>query len=176
MYWLKIYEIPDAGTAGKGKHVSGLINLQPDETVKAFLPVKEFVPDQFIVMVTKQGVIKKCELTEFDNPMSRGIIAVSLDEGDELLRRALTNGENYIFLGSHEGKAIRFPESRGARHGPAGARRSRHGSGRGRLPGRRGSGREGRPHPVDLRERLRQAHAARRLPAARRAAARASST
>ena len=88
VYWLKIYEIPDAGTTGKGKHVSNLINLQPDETVKAFLPVKDFVPDQFIVMVTKQGVIKKCELTEFDNPMSRGIIAVSLDEGDELLGRA----------------------------------------------------------------------------------------
>ena len=77
VYWLKIYEIPDAATTGKGKHISSLINLQPDETVKAFLAVKEFVPGQFIVMVTKHGVIKKCELTEFDNPMSRGIIAVA---------------------------------------------------------------------------------------------------
>ena len=85
VYWLKIYEIPDAGTTGKGKHISNLINLQPDETVKAFLPVKDFVADRYIVMVTKHGVIKKCELTEFDNPMSRGIIAVSLDEGDELM-------------------------------------------------------------------------------------------
>ena len=68
VYWLKIYEIPDATTVGKGKHISNLINLQPDETVKAFLPVHEFVPDQFIVMVTKHGVIKKSELTEFDNP------------------------------------------------------------------------------------------------------------
>ena len=110
VYWLKIYEIPDAGTTGKGKHVSGLINLQPDEAVKTFLPVKDFVAGQHIVMVTKQGVIKKCELTEFDNPMSRGIIAVSLDEGDELLAARLTNGENYIFLGTHEGKAIRFHE------------------------------------------------------------------
>ena len=59
MYWLKIYEIPDAATTGKGKHVSGLINLQPDESVKAFLSVKEFVPGKFIVMVTRQGVIKK---------------------------------------------------------------------------------------------------------------------
>ncbi len=58
VYWLKIYEIPDAGTAGKGKHVSGLISLQPDETVKAFLPVKEFTPAKFIIMVTRQGVIK----------------------------------------------------------------------------------------------------------------------
>jgi DNA gyrase subunit A len=111
VYWLKIYEIPDAGTSGRGKHVSNLINLQPDEAVKAFLTVKEFAAGQYIVMVTQKGVIKKCELTEFDNPMSRGIIALSLDEGDELLGAGLTNGENFIFLGTHEGKAIRFPES-----------------------------------------------------------------
>jgi DNA gyrase subunit A len=111
VYWLKIYEIPDAATVGKGKHVSNLINLQPDDTVKAFMAVREFVPDQFIVMATKHGVIKKCELTEFDNPMARGIIAVSLDEGDELIAARLTNGENYIFLGSHDGQAIRFAES-----------------------------------------------------------------
>jgi len=111
VYWLKIYEIPDAGTSGRGKHVSNLINLQPDESVKAFLSVKEFTAGQFIVMVTQKGVIKKCELTEFDNPMSRGIIALSLDEGDELLGAGLTNGENYVFIGTHEGKAIRFPES-----------------------------------------------------------------
>ncbi|MFL6447073.1 MAG: DNA gyrase subunit A [Bryobacteraceae bacterium] len=110
VYWLKIYEIPDAGTTGKGKHISGLISLQPDETVKAFLPVKDFVEGKFIVMVTRQGVIKKCELTEFDNPLSRGIIALGLDEGDELLGATITNGNNYIFLGSHEGMAIRFNE------------------------------------------------------------------
>jgi DNA gyrase subunit A len=110
VYWLKAYEIPDSSTIGKGKHISNLINLQPDETVKAFLSVKDFVPDQYIVMVTKHGVIKKSELTEFDNPMSRGIIAVSLDEGDELIGAKITNGKNYIFLGSHEGQAIRFAE------------------------------------------------------------------
>ena len=111
VYWLKAYEIPDASTTGKGKHISNLINLQPDETVKAFLSVKDFVPEQYIVMVTKHGVIKKSELTEFDNPMSRGIIAVSLDEGDELIGAKITNGKNYVFLGSHEGQAIRFAES-----------------------------------------------------------------
>jgi DNA gyrase subunit A len=110
VYWLKVYEIPDAATTGKGKHISNLINLQPDETVKAFLPVEEFTPEQFIVMVTRKGVIKKCELTEFDNPMSRGIIAMSLDEGDELIGARLTNGQKFIFLGSHEGQAIRFKE------------------------------------------------------------------
>ncbi len=111
VYWLKIYNIPDAATIGKGKHASGLMALQPDESPTAFLPVKEFVPGKFIVMVTKQGVIKKCELTEFDNPMSRGIIALGLDEGDELLAARLTTGEEYIFLGTHEGMACRFKES-----------------------------------------------------------------
>ena len=111
VYWLKAYEIPDAGTVGKGKHISNLISLQSDEDVKAFLSVKDFVPDQFIVMVTRHGVIKKSELTEFDNPMSRGIIAVSLDEGDELIGARITRGNEYIFLGSREGQAIRFAES-----------------------------------------------------------------
>ncbi|MFB3827596.1 MAG: DNA gyrase subunit A [Bryobacteraceae bacterium] len=110
VYWLKIYEIPDAATAGKGKHIQNLINLQPDEKVKAFLPVREFTGDRFIVMVTKHGVIKKSELTEFDNPMSRGIIALSLDEGDELIAARLTDGDDFIFLGSHNGQAIRFSE------------------------------------------------------------------
>jgi DNA gyrase subunit A len=111
VYWLKAYEIPDAATVGKGKHISNLISLQPDETAKAFLSVKDFVADQFIVMVTAHGVIKKSELTEFDNPMTRGIIAVTLDEGDELIAARITNGKNFIFLGSHRGQAIRFAES-----------------------------------------------------------------
>ncbi|MGB7723220.1 MAG: DNA gyrase subunit A [Bryobacteraceae bacterium] len=111
VYWLKAYEIPDATTVGKGKHISNLIALQPDETAKAFLSVKDFVPDQFIIMATSHGVIKKSELTEFDNPMSRGIIAVSLDEGDELISAKITPGDNYVFLGSHQGQAIRFLET-----------------------------------------------------------------
>ena len=111
VYWLKIYEIPDAGTTGKGKHISNLINLQPDETVKAFLSVKDFPADKFIVMVTKFGVIKKSQLTEFDNPMARGIIAIGVDEGDELIAARLTSGAEYIFLGSHDGQAIRFAET-----------------------------------------------------------------
>ena len=111
VYWLKAYEIPDATTTGKGKHISNLINLQGDESVKAFMAVKDFVADRFVVMATKKGVIKKCELTEFDNPMSRGIIAMSLDDGDELIGANMTNGNNFIFLGSHQGQAIRFPES-----------------------------------------------------------------
>ncbi|MCC6590450.1 MAG: DNA gyrase subunit A [Bryobacterales bacterium] len=110
LYWLKNYNIPDAGTAGKGKNIQGLINLQPDETAKTFMCVSEFTPDQFVVMVTRQGVIKKCELTEFNNPMSRGIIACSLDEGDELIAARLTSGKDMIFIGTREGMAIKFNE------------------------------------------------------------------
>jgi DNA gyrase subunit A len=112
VYWLKVYEIPDASTTGRGKHITNLINLQPDETVKAFLPVQEFASDQYIVMVTRQGVIKKVQLDEFDNPMARGIIAIGLDEGDELIAARLTDGKKFIFLGSHEGQAIRFNEDK----------------------------------------------------------------
>jgi DNA gyrase subunit A len=111
VYSLKIYEIPDATTTGKGKHVSNLIPLQPDESVKAFLSVKDFPEDKFIVMVTKFGVIKKSQLSDFDNIMTRGIIAIGIDEGDELIVARLTSGSEYIFLGSHDGQAIRFAET-----------------------------------------------------------------
>ena len=111
VYWLKVYHIPDVGTSGKGKNIGSLITLQADEYVKAFLPVKDFKDEtMFIAMITKLGVIKKCQLTEFDNPLARGIIAVSLDDGDELISARLTNGSNFIFIGTYQGKAIRFPE------------------------------------------------------------------
>jgi DNA gyrase subunit A len=110
VYWLKVYNIPDAGTVSKGKNINGLLNLQPDEEVKAFLPVREFTEDRFIVMVTKYGIIKRTALTEFDNPMARGIIACTLDEGDELISAKISNGQNQIFLASHEGMAVRFDE------------------------------------------------------------------
>jgi DNA gyrase subunit A len=112
VHWLKVYETPDAGTAGRGKNLVNLVNLLQGETVKAFLPVREFTPGKYIVMVTKFGVIKKCELTEFDNPMARGIIAMGLEEGDELIAARLTDGNQQIFLGTREGKAIRFPEDK----------------------------------------------------------------
>jgi DNA gyrase subunit A len=110
LFWLKIYGIPDVGITGKGKHFSSLIALQPEEHPTAFLSVKAFVEGQYVLMVTKHGVVKKCELTEFDNPLARGINAINIDEGDELLAARLTNGKNYIFLGTHEGMASRFFE------------------------------------------------------------------
>jgi DNA gyrase subunit A len=111
LYWLKNYVIPDSGTASKGKHISGLINLQPDEGVKAFLPVKEFTAGKYVIMVTRNGVIKKCELTEFDNPMARGIIAIGIDDGDELIQAMISEGNNFVFCGTRQGMAIRFQES-----------------------------------------------------------------
>jgi DNA gyrase subunit A len=110
LYWLKVYNIPDAAAAAKGKNINGLINLQEDETVRAFLAVKDFTPDTYVVMATRHGVIKKCQLTEFDNPMARGIIAIGLKEGDELIEAMLSSGNDLIFLGTREGMSIKFSE------------------------------------------------------------------
>jgi DNA gyrase subunit A len=111
VYWAKIYDVPDAGAAGKGKHVSNIVNLQPDESPRAFFSVREFREDRFIMMVTRQGVIKKTPLVEFSNVQSRGIIALSVDEGDELLAARMTTGSDEILCATHEGMAIRFQES-----------------------------------------------------------------
>jgi len=111
LYWLKVYNLPDAQAAGKGKNINGLINLQPDETVRTFLSVKEFTPDRFVVMATKYGVIKKCQLTEFDNPMARGIIAIGLKDGDELIGARLSTGDERIFIATRDGMAIKFDEN-----------------------------------------------------------------
>lgn len=111
LYWLKVYHIPDSAAASKGRNINGLVNLQPDETVRAFLAVREFTAGQYVVMATRNGVIKKCELTEFDNPMSRGIIAIGLKENDELIEAQLSGGDHLIFLATHEGMSIKFPET-----------------------------------------------------------------
>jgi DNA gyrase subunit A len=124
VYWLKVYEIPDVGAAGRGKHVVNLVSLASREKVAAMVAVKE-LPDEpqdvtvdgatyaaegYIMLVTRQGTIKKTRLAEFSNPMSRGIIAMGIEEGDELIAAKLTSGRDTIFLASHEGMAIRFPE------------------------------------------------------------------
>jgi DNA gyrase subunit A len=114
VYSLKNYVIPDAGTASKGKHIAGLINLQNDEGPQAFLPVRSLKPEdtegKYIVMITRLGVIKRCALSEFDNVRSNGIIALSLDEGDELIEALLSDGAGYVFLATKEGMAIKFEE------------------------------------------------------------------
>ena len=111
VYWLRIYDIPDAGITGRGKNIVNLLNFQPDETVQAFLPVKEFIEGRNIVMATRKGVIKKCDLSVFKRPMSRGIIALGLDDDDELISARLTDGDHDILIATSRGKAIRFHES-----------------------------------------------------------------
>jgi len=110
VHWLKVYEIPDVGTAGKGKAIVNLVNLGPDEKMTAVLPVTEFAIDRFVMFATRRGVVKKTRLDAFSNPMARGIIAISVDENDELIAVELTAGKDQIFLGTHDGQCIRFHE------------------------------------------------------------------
>ncbi len=108
VYWLKVYQIPQAGRAARGKAIVNLINLAQGEKLAAILPVREFTDDRSIVMVTKKGVIKKTVLSAYANPRSTGIIAMSVDEGDDLIDVQITNNQQDIFLGTRKGKAIRF--------------------------------------------------------------------
>jgi DNA gyrase subunit A len=110
VHWLKVYQLPQAGRAAKGKAIVNLVNLAPGEKVSATLPVREFVADKFVVMVTKKGIIKKTELAAYSNPRAGGIIAISIDEGDELVDVQLTMGNQDIFLATRLGMAIRFKE------------------------------------------------------------------
>ena len=112
VYWLKVYEIPDIAAAGKGKHVSNLVSLQPGETVRTMLAVRNLEEaGRFIFFATRNGTVKKTELKDFSHVMSRGIIAIGIDKGDELVGVTLTDGSQIIFLASHDGQAIRFDES-----------------------------------------------------------------
>jgi DNA gyrase subunit A len=110
-YWLKVYKIPEASRAAKGKAIVNLIALQPNEKIKAILPVQEFSDNEYVVMVTKAGVIKKTALSEFSNVRTAGVIAIVTDEGDELVGAKVTHGSNHLFLCSREGMSIRFPET-----------------------------------------------------------------
>lgn len=115
MYWLKVYNLPEGSRITRGKPIVNLLPLQQNEKITSILPVSEFTADKFVFMATRQGVVKKVELTAFARPSSRGIIAINLDDGDELAGVALTNGTHEIMLFSDGGKAVRFNES-GVRH------------------------------------------------------------
>jgi DNA gyrase subunit A len=111
VYWLKVYEIPDVSAAGKGKHIGNLVNLQPGETVRAFLNVQDLEEEgKFIFFATRQGTVKKTPLKDFSNVMSKGIIAIGIDKEDELVSAQVTDGEQYILLATHQGMAVRFDE------------------------------------------------------------------
>ncbi len=112
VYWLKVYEIPDVGPAGKGKAIANLISLQPGETVRAILNVRDLEQeDKFVFFATRNGTVKKTPLKDFSNVMSRGIIAIGIEKDDELVAARLTDGNKIVFLASHDGMAIRFQEA-----------------------------------------------------------------
>jgi DNA gyrase subunit A len=111
VYWLKVYEIPDVGAAGKGKSMQSLLNLQPGENVRTILPVRNLEEEgKFIFFSTRNGIVKKTPLKDFSNVMARGIIAIAIDKEDDLIAADLTNGKQTIFLATRDGMAIRFQE------------------------------------------------------------------
>ena len=111
VYWLKVHQIPEAGRQAKGKAMVNLLQIGSDERVTVALPVREFTPDHFILMATKQGIIKKTELEAYSHPRPSGIIAITLEEGDELIAAEVTDGKRDVFLGTRAGLSIRFNES-----------------------------------------------------------------
>jgi DNA gyrase subunit A len=111
VYWLKVHQIPEAGRQAKGKAIVNLIQISQDERVTAALPIRAFTPDHFILMATKQGIIKKTELESYSHPRPSGIIAIKLEEGDELISAEITDGKRDVFLGTRDGLSIRFSET-----------------------------------------------------------------
>ena len=111
VYWLKVYEVPDVGAAGKGKSMQSLLSLQPGENVRAILAIRNLEEEgKYIFFATRNGIVKKTPLKDFSNVMARGIIAIAIDKEDDLVTAGLTNGKQYIFLATREGMAIRFQE------------------------------------------------------------------
>jgi DNA gyrase subunit A len=112
VYWLKVYELPEAAAATRGKAISSLVKFQEDEKLTALVAAQNLEEEgRFVFMATKSGTVKKSALTEFSNPRSTGIIAINLDGPDELIGAKLTDGKKMIFLASHEGQAILFRET-----------------------------------------------------------------
>jgi DNA gyrase subunit A len=112
VYWLKVYEIPDVGAAGKGKHVGSLVSLQPGETVRTMLAVRNLEEEnKYVFFATRNGTVKKTDLKDFSHVRSGGIIAINIEKGDELVAARLTDGVQIVFLASHDGQAIRFEET-----------------------------------------------------------------
>jgi DNA gyrase subunit A len=113
-YWLKVHTIPDAGAGGKGKAIANLVSMQPGEKIAALLAVKAFPEEdeqQFVVMGTCKGIIKKTDLTEFSNPRAGGIIAMGVEDDDAVIAVELSDGKEQILIGTRDGMAIRFEES-----------------------------------------------------------------
>jgi len=117
VYWMRVFEIPEGSKTSKGRAIQNLINIDREDSVKAFINIKdltdqEFLKNNFIVMATKKGVIKKTSVEAYSRPRQNGIFAITVREGDELLEAKLTNGSNDIMIAIRSGRAIRFPESK----------------------------------------------------------------
>ena len=110
VYWLKVYEIPVGSRVAKGKAIVNLLNLKDKERVQACIPVKEFSEDKFLVFVSKQGLIKKSPLIDYSRPRKDGIIALTIQDGDELIDAKITNGSREIIIATRQGQAVRFNE------------------------------------------------------------------
>jgi len=115
-YWLKVYEIPEGSRASKGRAIQNVINIEPDDKIKAYLNVKslkdeDYVNNNYIVLGTKKGIIKKTSLEAYSRPRANGVIAITVREGDELLEAVMTNGRSEILLAGRKGRCCRFDES-----------------------------------------------------------------
>jgi DNA gyrase subunit A len=111
VYWLKVHEIPQAGRAARGRAVTNLLQLKPEEKLSAFLPVREFKEGHYLTFATRRGLVKKTDLMQYSSPRPSGLIAIALEEGDEVVGVRLTDGKSEIILSTAEGQAIRFEES-----------------------------------------------------------------
>jgi len=112
VYWLKVYEIPDVSAAGKGKHIGNLVGLQPGEKLQTVVAVRNLEEEnKYVFFATRNGLVKKSEVREFMHVRSNGIMAIGIEQGDELVAARITDGNQIIFLASHEGMAVRFDES-----------------------------------------------------------------
>jgi len=112
VYWLKVYEIPEAAAATRGKAINNLVRFQEGETLMAVVPTRNLEEEgKYVFLATKNGTVKKTELVEFSNPRPSGIIAINLESGDELIGAKLTDGKQMVFLASHDGQAILFRET-----------------------------------------------------------------
>jgi DNA gyrase subunit A len=111
LYWLKVYEIPDVGSAGRGKAIVNLASLSPEEKVRALLSVRGFDSKESVLMATRNGTVKKTSLEAFSNPTQRGIIAMGVPDDDELIAAELVSADETVLIGTHDGMCIRFPHN-----------------------------------------------------------------
>jgi DNA gyrase subunit A len=116
-YWLKVYEIPEGTRASKGRAIQNVIQIEPDDKVRAYINTKnlndeEYINNNYIVMCTREGIIKKTSLEAYSRPRQNGVIAIVIREGDQLLEAKITSGESEIMIAARGGKAIRFPENK----------------------------------------------------------------